>query len=147
MAKFKVITAVHLFLIDDRNKLLLARRFNTGYEDGKYSVIAGHVEEGERIKRAMQREALEEAGISIGEKDIEFVHVMYRRREKPNESDRIDFFFLSKKWKGIPKIMEVDKCDDMSWFSQDEIPENTIAYVKNGIQKCFSNIKFSEFGW
>jgi len=147
MAKFKVITAVHLFLMDRSNKLLLARRFQTGYEDGKYSLIAGHVEEGEKIKRAMQREAFEEAGISIEEKDMEFAHVMYRRREKPDASDRIDFFFLTKKWKGIPKIMEVNKCDDMRWFAQDKIPKNTIAYIKSGIQKCYSNIKFSEFGW
>jgi len=147
MAKFKVITAVHLFLVDSRSKLLLARRFNTGYEDGNYSVIAGHVEEGETAIQAMQREALEEAGISIDESNIEFVHVMYRRREKLNELDRIDFFFKSQHWKGVPMIMEQDKCDEMSWFLPNEIPENTIGYVKAAIQKFGSNKKFSEYGW
>lgn len=147
MTNFKVITAVHLFLIDHKGQLLLARRFNTGYEDGKYSVIAGHVEEGETIKQAIQREALEEAGISIKENDFEFIHVMYRKREKPNASDRVDFFFKSQKWKGVPQIMEADKCDKMSWFFQNEIPENTIPYIKNAIQKYDSSKKFSEYGW
>lgn len=33
MERFKVITAVHLILIEN-NKILLQRRYNTGYEDG-----------------------------------------------------------------------------------------------------------------
>jgi hypothetical protein len=33
--RFKLVSAVHLFFIRD-GKILLLRRFNTGYEDGKY---------------------------------------------------------------------------------------------------------------
>ena len=64
MERFKVITAVHLILIEN-NKILLQRRYNTGYEDGNYSVVAGHVEENESVIETMQREALEEIGINI----------------------------------------------------------------------------------
>ena len=39
----KIIPASYAVLIKD-NKVLLVRRFNTGYEDGKYSLPAGHVE-------------------------------------------------------------------------------------------------------
>ena len=39
--RFTVPVAVHLFLRDG-DRILLLRRFNTGYEDGNYSVIAGH---------------------------------------------------------------------------------------------------------
>ena len=42
--------AVHLFFLRD-DQILLLRRFNTGYEDGKYSVVAGHLE---RVKNTRQ---------------------------------------------------------------------------------------------
>ena len=39
MERFKLVVAVHLLLIENK-KILLLRRFNTGYEDGNYSVVA-----------------------------------------------------------------------------------------------------------
>ena len=48
MPHFKFKSAVHLFLIQD-DKILLLRRYNTGYEDGNYSVIAGHLAGGEQV--------------------------------------------------------------------------------------------------
>jgi len=56
-SKFSV--AVHLFFLRE-TQILLLRRFNTGYEDGNYSVVAGHVEAGETITQAAVREGNEE---------------------------------------------------------------------------------------
>ena len=42
--RFQMPVAVHLLLVKD-NKVLLLRRFNTGYEYGNYSVVAGHVDD------------------------------------------------------------------------------------------------------
>ena len=44
--------AVYLLLIRD-GQILLLRRYNTGYEDGNYGVIAGHVERDERVTTAL----------------------------------------------------------------------------------------------
>lgn len=78
MERFKLVTAVHLILIEDK-KILLQKRYNTGYEDGNYSIVAGHIDGNESVIKAMQREALEEAGIKIKEEDLEIVHVMHRK--------------------------------------------------------------------
>jgi len=79
--------AVHLFFLED-DQILLLRRFNTGYEDGKYSIVAGHLEAGETVTQAAAREAQEEAGVLIRPEDVQVVHVMNR---KPND-ERVDFF-------------------------------------------------------
>jgi len=58
--RFKVYSAAHLFLTR-KDEILLLRRYDTGYEDGNYSVVAGHLDGGESVKRTMVREAQEEA--------------------------------------------------------------------------------------
>ena len=70
--------AVYLLLLRE-GQVLLLRRHNTGYEDGKYSVIAGHVDPGERITQALIREAAEEAGIQLDAEEVHFVCVIQRQ--------------------------------------------------------------------
>jgi 8-oxo-dGTP pyrophosphatase MutT (NUDIX family) len=65
---------------------------------GDYSVVAGHIEPGETPRHAMRREASEEIGIDLDEDDLDFAHVMYRR--KPNETTRVDVFFACTRWTG-----------------------------------------------
>jgi len=141
---FKLIPTSHLILIKD-NKILLLRRFNTGYEDGNYSVVAGHLDGDETFVQAMAREAKEEAGIAISPADMEVVHVMHRKCCPGKE--RIDFFIRAKKWKGEPKNMESHKCDELEWFEIDNLPKNIIPYVKQAINCIRNNVFYSEHGW
>ena len=67
MKRFKLIVAVHLFLLRN-DEIILLRRFNTGYEDGNYSLIAGHIDGNEWITNAIIREAKEEGNILISKK-------------------------------------------------------------------------------
>ncbi len=135
-------SAVHLFITQD-DKILLLRRYNTGYEDGNYSVVAGHLNGGEQIIAAAIREAKEEVGIDIQEEDVEIVQMMHRI----SESERIDFFVTVDSWQGEITNKEPNKCDDLSWFPLDQLPENTIPYVRQAIWNYQANIPFSSFGW
>lgn len=135
--------AVHLFLRKD-DEILLLRRFNTGYEDGNYSVIAGHVDGGEDVYTAMIREAKEEAGITLNKDDLEIVQVMHRK--KPLE-ERIDYFFDCLKWEGDIQNIEPNKCDELTWTRIDSLPINTIDYIQEAIKNYKNGIAFSLFGW
>lgn len=137
-------SAAHLLLYDDANALLMLRRFNTGYEDGNFSVVAGHLEE-ESARQAMRREAKEEANVDVEVDDLDFVHLMHRH--KPNGEIKVDFFFRCTKWSGQIEIAEPDKCDLMSWYAEDDLPENTIPYIRAALDHVREGRTFSEFGW
>lgn len=143
MEKFKSLVAVHLFLIKD-GKILLLRRFNTTYEDGNYSVPAGHLDGGESVTAAMVREAKEETGLVIELSDLKVVNVMHRYF---GDLEYVNFFLTAIKWQGEPTITEPDKCDDLSWFELNNLPENVIPYIKYAIESHAKGEFFTEYGW
>jgi 8-oxo-dGTP diphosphatase len=140
--RFRVLVAVHLFLFRD-SRTLLARRHQTGFEDGKYSVIAGHLDGDESVTDAMVREAREEAGITIREQDLRLVHLMHRK----SRDEWIDLFFTTASWRGEPTPKEPDKCDDLRWFPLAGLPENIVPYVRAALERAQEGVAFSEFGW
>jgi ADP-ribose pyrophosphatase YjhB (NUDIX family) len=143
--RFKVIPSCYLILIQD-NKILLSRRFNTGYEDGNYSFVAGHLDGGETIREGMVREAKEESNIDSNVNDLEVVHVMHRVSAF-NEDERVDVFLQAKKWSGDIKIMESNKCDEIEWFPLDNLPKNIIPYIRQAIDCIVRGEFYSEFGF
>lgn len=140
--RFAAPVAVHLFLIRDRQVLLL-RRFNTGYEDGNYSVIAGHLDGGEEVKSAAIREAREEAGIAINAADLSVVGVMHRR----STDERIDFFLVATNWSGELINAEPEKCDELVWCDLDTLPGNVIPYIRRALNNYRQGVWFDSFGW
>jgi 8-oxo-dGTP pyrophosphatase MutT (NUDIX family) len=139
-ARFPV--TVHLFFLRG-DQILLLRRFNTGYADGQYSVPAGHLDGEETVLAAAAREALEEVGVRIEAQDIEYSSVMHRR----DGDERIDFFLKIRSWDIEPLNAEPDKCDELVWANVDNLPENTIPYVRQALQNHFTGKRFDEFGW
>jgi ADP-ribose pyrophosphatase YjhB (NUDIX family) len=140
--KSKAYVNVYL-LLQKEEKILFSLRQNTGYEDGLYSLVAGHVEELETATQAMIREAKEEIGISIAEEDLKMVHTMYRRTDRNN----IDLFFVCECYQGEIQNEEVHKCGDLSFFSPENLPEHTILYISQAIENIINGVQFSEFGW
>lgn len=138
-----IIPAVYLIL-KNKDHILLLKRYNTGFEDGKYSLIAGHVEYGETFTIAIIRETIEEAGIIIKAEDIKIVHIMHRKQP---DQIRLDIFFIASKWQNNPQNMEPDKCSEMKWIHLDELPQNIIPFVEVAINNIKEQIPYSEYGW
>jgi 8-oxo-dGTP diphosphatase len=139
---FTLLCAVHLLLIKN-DQVLLLRRYNTGYEDCKNSVIAGHLDGNEEIRAAMIREAREEAGIEIAPDDMQVVGVMHRK----SQDERIDFFLTANAWSGEIRNMEPHKCSELAWFDLDNLPDNVVPYVHKGIENYRQGQWFDSFGW
>ncbi|HZZ76637.1 MAG TPA: NUDIX domain-containing protein [Puia sp.] len=138
--RFKLILSIYLILIKN-GKVLLLRRANTGYEDGKYGLPSGHADGNETSQAATCREALEEVGVKVGPDDLKFIHAMHRLQN----DERVDLFFAVDKWQGEPKNMEPEKCDDLSWFPLDDLPANTIPYIRQALESYQQGIYYSEF--
>ena len=134
--------SVHLLLVR-QGRILLLRRYDTGYEDGNYSVVAGHIEGGEKLKTAMIREAREEAGIEISPSDLEVVGLIHSMTDR----EYFHFFLKASAWMGEVTNMEPDKCDDLSWFDISDLPNNTIPYIRQGIENYRRGEWFASLGW
>jgi ADP-ribose pyrophosphatase YjhB (NUDIX family) len=146
--RFKLLSAVHLLLVRN-GEVLLLRRYNTGYEDGNYSVPAGHLDGNEPVSTAMAREAREEVGLIIDPAALEVVHVMHRQASNAADptNERVDFYLTVRNWTGEPRIMEPDKCDELSWHPLERLPLNTIPYIRAAFDSFLSGEYYSEYGW
>lgn len=140
--RFTLRCAVYPLFIKD-GKILLYKRVNTGWEDGKYGVPGGHLEKDETVLEAACREGKEETGIDLDQKNLEFVHASHRK----SNYDYVDLFFKVTKWKGTPKLTEENKSDDFIWANLSNLPENTLEYVKSLARNLKENNLYSEIGW
>ncbi len=141
--RFQTPVAVHVLLLRGNNVLLL-QRMDTGYEDGNYSVVGGHLDGGETVRQAAVRETLEEAGVAVDLKDVNVVGVMHRRA---HNEERIDFFVAVDRWQGEIENREPHKCAELSWHSFDRLPENVIPYVRQALTNFRRGVWFGSFGW
>ena len=142
MTRFTMPVAVHLFLVRE-GRVLLLRRANTGYEDGSYSTIAGHLDGGETVVAAARREAAEEAGIALDAGDVRVVGVLHCL----DGDEYFHTFVAAERWRGEIVNREPGKCDDLSWFPLDALPGNTIPYVRRAIENYRAGRWFESFGF
>ena len=133
----------HLLLLRN-SSVLLSRRQNTGYEDGKLSVPAGHVEPGESVTAAALREAQEEVGLQLSIERLHVVGVMHRKADE----GRVDFFLAYPLLpRERPENTEPEKCSELLWTTLSDPPNDTIPYVREALKAYSCGQWFSEFGW
>lgn len=85
MPRLKLPVVAHVFLMRDYTALL-ARRANTGFEDGNYGPVGEHLEPGESV--------LEPTALQV-------IGVMHYTSPA---GDGIDFFLRATRWLGEPTV-------------------------------------------
>ena len=142
--RFKLIPAVYLFL-RRKDEVLLLKRANTGYQDGKYSLVAGHLDGNELAIDGMIREAKEEAGIILKKEDLKFIHVSHRLNRNEPGQERIDLFFEAWQWQGEVTNMEPGKCDEVKWYPINNLPINILPLIRNVAHDILNDVNYSEY--
>jgi len=126
-----LLIAAAYVLLRRGDRVLLHQRAGTGYRDGYWAMLAGHVDPGESVHEAAAREAFEEAGITIDPADLVPLTAMHRfERGGPAVEQRIDLFFEARRWTGEPVLQEADKASAMAWFGLDDLPDPVVPHER-----------------
>ena len=112
-----------VFLVNEKREVLLYRRLNTWYEEGKLALVGGIVDAGEPPIEAAVREVFEETSLVTETKDLTLL------TEKIDGKYQIHYY-VCKNWVGTPSNMEPDRCSELVWHPLSNLPEDTIDIIK-----------------
>lgn len=127
-----------IVILEKESKVFLMRRYNTGWEDGKYNLPSGHVEANETPKETAIRECNEETGVIIQNEDLDFVHMDFL-------DNYIHLYFRARKWEGKPTTKEKDKCDDTIWAEYSNLPTNLAGRTLEALNHIKDKNNYSEY--
>ena len=123
MPRFSLVPAAYVALVAGE-RVLLQQRQNTGYMDGHWSFsAAGHIERDESVHAAAVREAQEELGVRIDERDLRPLCTVHRRQNERDGGQRVDFYFTAAVWAGEPSVREPERSGGLRWFALADLPE------------------------
>jgi 8-oxo-dGTP pyrophosphatase MutT (NUDIX family) len=129
-----VVPAAYLLLLREGpagTEVLLHLRQGTGYRDGHWAVLAGHVEAGESVLEAAVREAAEEAAVDVALDDLEPLCTVHRTLRGGGPIDqRADFFLATRRWAGEPTVTEPAKAAAMGFYPLSALPEICVPHER-----------------
>ncbi len=112
---------INPIILNDKGEILLGRRINK-YGAGTYGFPGGKLRKGETFEQCVVREVYEETGLTVKEEDMKLVNIVNTIQKEVN-THFIQIGIVVSKYEGIPKIKEPNKCDDLRFFSIDNLPE------------------------
>lgn len=143
MARYTSYIDLHLILRDERGRVLLGERQNTGWADGLFGLPSGHLEDGESATAGVAREADEEVGAMVKMDNLRLVHVMHHR----TDSGRMALFFEASDWAGEITNPEPDKCTGWVFHYPTEMDGRIVPYIARALRHIASEELYSEGGW
>lgn len=141
MSREEFLSAIYMIIKNEKGEILFQRRCGSKLWPDFLGLPAGHVDKGEDVYQALVREAREELNIDINSKDIEDTFVVNRINK--NLKPYYDIYFVIKNYKGIIKINEPNKCQELKWVLLDNMPEDVIEFEKIALDNYEKKIKFS----
>jgi 8-oxo-dGTP diphosphatase len=134
-----------IFIMNDTNQVLFQKRTGA-HGAGAWALPGGHLEWQESFLENAIRETKEETDLEV--KDVEVVGVT-NDIFKEEQKHYVTIYIKVRKWKGIPKIMEPDRCLEIQWFDLNRLPSPMFIsdanfFELNTLCLCGSGKKYKE---
>ena len=151
--KQKAIICVYMMFMKDSD-ILMGRRINKKYMSDHYTIPTGHVDNtieddktsNETPVNAVIRESLEEAGVSVAEKDIEHVLTQIKPSDDVPEP-RVCLYFKINRWTGELTNQEPDQADNFGFYPVDNLPGPLMPELASAFKAIKENRSFDQFGY
>ena len=141
--------------------LLALRAGHLRYMGGYWSLPVGHVDPikgpkpggpiTESPSQAMAREIEEELGVKVSSKKLKALLTVHTPPEDGEglEGQRTDTYFEvdETELEGELQNMEPDRCDEMRWFPEDELPKKFIPRQLMALGCIAAGETYTEIGW
>lgn len=139
-----VIPSTNIFIVRG-SRVLLGRRANTGWMDGKLCPPGGHIEPGETPTVAAIREIAEELGVTVTPEDLTFLCVAARNT---GEREYVAYEFVIRD-KDYPfQNAEPGKCTEIVWAELDRLPDDVVDQFREIIvQSVIGGEPYLELGY
>ncbi|MFE4977251.1 NUDIX domain-containing protein [Kitasatospora sp. NPDC056651] len=131
-----VVVDVHVILRTTDGRILLSRRGGP-YGHGQWHAPSGKLDPGEKPAHGAARELEEETGITTDPARLRLACTVLHHQDPATV--RLGLFYLATRWEGEPVNREPDKCLDLRWFTEDDLPEDLIPYPGAGIRGALTD--------
>lgn len=145
--KERSLTRIAVYMVGFReDSVLLGKRKNVSHMNGYWSLVAGHVYEREPASQAIIREVYEECALILNLDDLQMVGVMHHNSPP---FDYVNFIYKVDLSEKKIKNNEKYKCDELKFFSINQLPNPMEDYIQQIIHSSFisKSLWISEFGW
>jgi len=120
-------------IFDSQNRALIVKRASgTSWMPGKWSLVGGHVEEGETAEEGMRRETKEETSLDLGSMDLISVDTI--QMEGKDDLANIHFY-ATREFTGDVTLDYEN--DDFAWIAMEEIEQyDSVPDLKSSLKKA-----------
>lgn len=109
-----------MIIQNEQGKILIGKR--KGSHSPYYSIPGGHLENGETFEEAARKEIIEETGLTL--QNLHIVALTNNLRTYQESGKHyVSVTFLCTDFKGVPKVMEPEKCESWGWYELNDLPQ------------------------